>query len=151
MKRMAVGVLLVLAAACGPQTQDLVVRDATIAANTARLSIETAETAAVTSYKGAQVAAVTKAKADGLTQEQAVERVKAVRAAWEPVWEAFADLRRAHALLVAAIEAYRSGAPVVREGERIAASMVEVAKRAAALTEANNAVAELLAKLRGPR
>lgn len=148
MRPLLAALLFLAAVACGPQTEQLVVRDATIAANGARLAIETAETAAVTAYKGAQLAALTRAKADGLPKEEAVRKVKAVRAAWEPVWEAFGELRRAHALLVAAIEAYDTGKEVVREGERVAASLLEVGKRATELTDANAGVAELLAKMR---
>lgn len=140
---------LVAVAGCNPATEQMVVRDATVIANAARLSIETAQTAAVTLYKAQQIAAVQASKKEGLDRAEAVARVEVLRREWEPVWTAFEKVRLGHALLVAALEAYDQGKEIVREGERVAAALTEVLARAKALTDAKNQLAVLLAHVRG--
>lgn len=140
---------LVAVAGCNPATEQMVVRDATVIANAARLSIETAQTAAVTLYKAQQIAAVQASKREGLDRAEAVARVEVIRREWEPVWTTFEKVRRGHALLVAALEAYDQGKEIVREGERVVAGLTEVLARAKALTDAKNQLAVLLAHVRG--
>lgn len=146
--------LAVLLVACGPNapSYDALMGDATTAANTARVGIETAETTALAAYEAAQLAVIAKAKADGVESASVVkERIDQLRADWQPVWATLDKARTAHALLVGALTAYDEGRDVVVEGQKLAASALEVAKRTTDLAAAQAAVADVLAKLRKAR
>jgi len=136
-RRLALALTLALAA-CGPRAADVLVADAIHVANVSRLSIETAETAALVAYKAAQMDALERAKLTGKTHDEAVRDVFAVRGAWAPVWPLVREARRAQALLVAAIEAERSGM----------ASAEDVARKLEDLIRQTDLVARALAEKR---
>jgi len=142
-------IVVALAVACTPAQEQMIVRDAVVVSNTARLSIETAETAAVMLYREHQMAVVNKAHQAGATQEEATARVATVRKDWETVWDAFAELRRAHGLLVAAIQAYDTGKKVIFEGETLTGNLPEIIARAKELAELKQRISALLSEKRG--
>lgn len=81
-------------------------RDARMAANTAVLVVETAQSAAELLYKAQQEAALNQAKVQpGATQESVMAAVVAVRQKWAPTIQLFADIRETHKKLVKALEA----------------------------------------------
>lgn len=92
--------------ACGPSMHEVVVRDATVAHNTAALSLEAAQSTAALLYRTEQVLVMERAaKAPGATRETVREAVERVRADWRPVQEAFDRARKAQAALAQAIRA----------------------------------------------
>ncbi len=143
--------LLLALSGCGVKPSEVVLRNAVVAANGARISIETAETSALTLYRAEQEAVLTRARAGKLTQQEALARIGDIRERWDPVADALAAARAAHAALVTAIQAFETGEAIVLGGERVSSSIEEVAARARALRDAYDGVSDALSALRSPR
>jgi hypothetical protein len=90
---------------CTPTTQNTIVRDATVTANSAAMTLEVIQGTALIIYRTEQELQLITAKDAGETKEQAIARVKVVRAAWKPVWESFEMCRNAYSLLADVLSA----------------------------------------------
>lgn len=119
--------------ACGPSMHDVIVRDATVAHNTAALSLEAAQSTAELLYRAEQVLVMERAaKEPGATKESVRGAVERARADWKPVKEAFEKARTAQAALAQAIKAGQ-------DMTRIGAALGELIAQQNAIASALNA------------
>lgn len=96
--------LVVLLVGCGVPSEEVIIRDATVAANAAALSIESAQSAAEALYQTEQELVLYSAsKQMGATKESVRLAVEAVRKRWEPVKELFTQARDLHSKLALAV------------------------------------------------
>jgi hypothetical protein len=142
--RMLLIIALALAPACGGDAANRVVGDATVFVNGARLSIESAETAAVLAYKEQQKLAVVAIANSGGTREMAEREVASIRAQWEPIWDAFRIARAAHATLRTALDGYERNQAVLIGAERRVPTLADIARLSADLAAAHEKLTELL-------
>lgn len=95
-----------MSSACkGSVPTNLIIRDATISANSTATSLETMQGVALIVYRLEQELAIQAAVNMHESKEQAKARVTLVRTAWIPVWEAFAAARATYAALTAILSA----------------------------------------------
>lgn len=136
--------LLALIPACAGDAASRVVGDATVFVNGARLSIETAETAAVLAYKEQQKLAVLAIANSGGSREQAERQVTIIREQWQPVWDAFKAARAAHATLRTALDAYDRNQAIVMGDSKRVPTLVDIARLSADLAATHEKLTELL-------
>lgn len=119
---LATAVLALSLGACGPSLNDVVLRDAYVANNTAALSLEAAQGTAELLYRSEQLVALERAaKAPGATKDTVAAAVARVRDDWKPIKEAFERARQTQAALAQALKA---GADIAKVGALLA-DMVE--------------------------
>lgn len=120
----------------GATTADVVLRDATLSANTTAAIIEAMQSTALVMYRAEQEQQLAVAVQKGETQDQARSRVAIVRLQWAPVWEAFAKARSVHQTLATMLAAASAPSPAAVQ---------------AAVTEANQRMLELQAYMAAAR
>jgi hypothetical protein len=141
-------IALLFVPSCTGDVANRVVGDATVFVNGARLSIESAETGAIVVYRDQQLKAVMAVAEKNGTRATAEAEVAKIRAAWEPVWQAFVVARSAHAALHAAIVAYEQGAPILIGSERREPTLGDIARLSSELARAHTKLTELLKLMR---
>lgn len=153
--RLAHGVLLIALAqpACGIFGQDAksvehsIVGDAKTVANGARVTIENAETTALLVYRMEQFSAVQQSE----SREEAKAAVEKIRAKWDGRWDVFERARKAHALLVLAIEAYEASQEIdLPSGKRVP-TVADVIKLSGDVTALYTTIAQMVSEARGTR
>ena len=97
-------VVMLVVSGCVSEAQPAL-RDARLAANTAVLVVETAQSSAELLYAAQQREALDRARVQpGATEESVMAAVVVVREKWKPTIQLFADIRETHKKLVKALE-----------------------------------------------
>ena len=120
---------------CAAPAASTVLRDATVSANASATTLETLQGVALIVYRTEQEIALQAAINAGETHAQAAARIATVRAAWQPVLDAFAVARATYAALSAVLTATAQPADGVVQSA-VTANDAAVAKATAALATA---------------
>lgn len=120
--------------------REVVVRDATIAANGTIVALDNVQATALVVYREQQVIAVQAVKATcddepAVCADMAREKVEAIRAEWQPVWMGIDSAVEAHDALAVGIEAVADGElrwtellPLIVEGQEAAREAAQVVR-----------------------
>ena len=131
----AIVVAAFLACSCAAPAASTVLRDATVSANASATTLETLQGVALIVYRTEQEIALQAAINAGETHAQAAARIATVRAAWQPVRDAFTVARATYAALSAVLTATAQPADGVVQSA-VTANDAAVAKATAALATA---------------